>query len=323
MRENPVQFAVVREDPLIEIEVLERHHCQTPLLVASGGCTAMSLRAHLPSLAITLLDPNMAQLELVQRKIEAIAMLDRGERLALFNVENRDPAGLSECGNFESLFRQFRNFLFEFVLSSDDMLRLFCEPGALAHAPETLFKHKYWPVAFELFFSDAMLLAMFGPNAVQHAEAGSYPSYFRGVLERGLQRQDAFDNPFLHHVFLGHYLDRPGCLPHFLVEPAERYLFELHHGHIDEKVDLGDFDFVGLSNIMDWMAPEAIDALLEKVLAETNPGTVVMWRQLNNNRDLAVQLRGEFAFDDAWNQALLNRDRSLFYSGLHVGVRGG
>ena len=40
MRDNPVQFAVVREDPLIEIEILERHHCQQLLLSASGGCTA-------------------------------------------------------------------------------------------------------------------------------------------------------------------------------------------------------------------------------------------------------------------------------------------
>ena len=323
MRDNPVQFAVVREDPLIEIEILERHHCQHLLLIASGGCTALSLRAHLPSLAITLLDPNMAQLDLVQRKIEALALLKRPERLSRFNVENRDVTGLSECGNFESLFRGLRNFLYEFVLPADDMLRLFCERDVLARAPEVLFAHPYWSVAFEIFFADPLLHAMFGPNATQHAAPGSYPGYFRTLFERGLGRPDAFDNPFLHHVFLGHYLDRPGCLPHFLVEPADRYLFELHHGPIDEHVDLSEYDFIGLSNIMDWMVPADVETLLGKVLKESRPGTVVMWRQLNNERDLTASLRPSFSFDDEWSRDLWERDRSLFYSSVHVGVRDG
>ena len=321
MRDNPIQFAVVREDPLIEIEVLERHRCEHLLLVGSGGCTALTLRSHMPSLAITLLDPNAEQLELIQRKIEALALMERRERLARFNVENRDPDGLSECGNFESLFRGLREFLYEFVLPRDDMLRMFCEPRVLARAPKLLFDHPYWPVAFQVYFADPLLNAMFGPDATQHAEPGSYPAYFQSLFERGMARDDAIDNRFLHHVLLGHYLDRPGCLPPFLVEPADRFLFELHNGLIDDSIHLGDFDFIGLSNIMDWMPPSAVEALMDKVRKETRRGTVLLWRQLNNKSDLAGHLRPTYTFDETWGQALWERDRSLFYSSVHVGRR--
>lgn len=323
MRDNPIQFAVVREDPVIELDVLARFPAQSLLLIASGGCTALTLRAHLPSEKITLLDPNPSQLELVQRKTEALALPDRAERLARFNVGSSDPEGLSECGNFESLFRGLRGFLHDLVLPADELLRLFCEPGALAEAPALLFDHPYWRVAFELYFADPLLNTMFGPDATQHAPAHSYPGYFRALFERGLMRAGAVDNRFLHHVFLGRYLDRPGCLPHFLVEPVEGDPFDYHHGVIDARVSLGDYDFIGLSNIMDWMAPGEVGQLMGKVLSETGPGTVVLWRQLNNERDLAAQLRPAFHFDDAWNQALSGRDQSLFYSSVHVGVREG
>ena len=46
-----------------------------------------------------------------------------------------------------------------------------------------LFEHKYWKVAFDLFFHHSFLEAMFGPEAVQHAPKDSYPEYFRKVIE--------------------------------------------------------------------------------------------------------------------------------------------
>ena len=321
MLDNPIQFAVVREDPLTEFAVLDRYPRQRLLLIASGGCTALSLLSQRPSLQITVLDPNLAQLDLLQRKIEALAISDRAERLRCFNVGDDDRSGLSECGNFESLFRGLRAFIFEFVLPQGAMLRLFTERGALAEATTQLFEHPYWPVAFDLFFSDPLLNTMFGPDATQHADPNSYPTYFQQLFERGLTQPEAMDNPFLHHVFLGHYLDRPNCLPPFLMQAAPYHPLEVHHGFIDESVDLVAFDLIGLSNIMDWMAPEMVEALMQKILRETRPDTVVMWRQLNNMRDIADLLKPEYCFDPTWERTLWERDRSLFYTSLHIGVR--
>ncbi|MHC4377285.1 MAG: DUF3419 family protein, partial [Planctomycetota bacterium] len=91
MQANPLQFAVVREDPRVEFAVLERHPARRALLVASGGCTALALAARLPELELTLVDPNPAQLQWVERKVEGLASLHRAEGRRAFNVECDDP----------------------------------------------------------------------------------------------------------------------------------------------------------------------------------------------------------------------------------------
>lgn len=71
-RDNPVQFAVVREDPVIEIELLRDLRPRKALLVASGGFTALTLAALRPDLRLTRLDANAAQLDLVHWKVTAL-----------------------------------------------------------------------------------------------------------------------------------------------------------------------------------------------------------------------------------------------------------
>jgi len=321
MRDNPIQFAVVREDHLIEQEVLSRYPAKRPFMIASGGCSALTLQAIFPDAEFTLLDPNPAQLDHVRAKMNAMHNASGTQRNADFNIEHSDPMGLSECGNFESLFRGLRVFLHDLVLPYQGWRRYFSKPGAIRDIRKTVFDHPYWAAAFEMYFCDPLLEAMFGPDATQHAEPRSYPGYFRAVFERGLELDTAFDNSFLHHVFLGHYLDRPACLPGYLsMQPAD-YRFHFEKGYVDDTVDLGAHEFVGLSNIFDWMAPASVDLLLEKVSRELQPGTVIMWRQLNNRRDLESRLRHAFDFDPAWCRSLQERDRSLFYTSIHVGVR--
>lgn len=323
MRDNPIQFAVVREDPRLEQDVFSRYPARRPLLIASGGCTALTLQALFPDAEFTLVDPNAAQIQHVKVKMHALREANPSLRNSLFNVESDDPEGLNECGNFESLFRGLRRMLHDLVLPYEGWRRFFTPSGGIDDIGTEIFGNPYWTVAFEMFFGDSLLETMFGPDATQHAEARSYPAYFRGVFERGLQRPDAIDNRFLQHVFLGHYMNRSACLPSYLAMPATTYRFRFVEGFLDDGVDLGAHDFVGLSNILDWMAPAAVDALLDKVAAEVRPGAVVMWRQLNNARDLAARLRPAFEFDDDWCRALQQRDRSLFYSSIHVGVRAG
>ncbi|MEE8469424.1 MAG: DUF3419 family protein, partial [Planctomycetota bacterium] len=127
MKKNPVQFAVVREDPRIESLVLDRFHTQRMLLVASGGCTALSLASWHPEVELVLLDPNPAQLDLVRRKWRSLATEDN--RRATFNVECDDSTGLNQCGNFESLFRSLRSFVCEFVAPAEELESLFTEKG--------------------------------------------------------------------------------------------------------------------------------------------------------------------------------------------------
>ncbi|HEY6461905.1 MAG TPA: DUF3419 family protein, partial [Polyangiaceae bacterium] len=104
-----LRFAVVREDPDVEHALcLRRRESGAPaaavLVVASGGCTALTLALREPSLRVTAFDVAPRQLRHVEAKRDAVA---RGD-LAALNVGDESPEGLCQCGEFESLFRMLR-----------------------------------------------------------------------------------------------------------------------------------------------------------------------------------------------------------------------
>ena len=321
MRDNKVQFAVVREDPMVEAELVGLTNARDVLLVASGGCTALTLQTMFPDLNITLVDFNPAQLERVREKVVALREVDKAARHRKFNIETSDPSGLNQRGNFESLFRGLREFIFDLVADEAEIRALFEEKGRLACVSEVLFSCKYWSVAFDLYFSDSLLNAMFGPDATQHAETGSYPRYFQRLFEKGLISAGAFDNYFLHHVFLGYYLDRPGSLPYYLLAPPTDYCFHMVKGTLDQVPELQRFDLISLSNIMDWMPLAEIASLIGHLQNEMASGASVLYRQLNNYTNLSAYFGDSFEFNAALGVHFQEIERSLFYSSVHVGKR--
>lgn len=321
MRDNKVQFAVVREDPMVEAELVRLTNASNVLLIASGGCTALTLQSLFPDLHITLVDFNPAQLERVQEKVRAMRDVDTATRCRRFNVETSDPSGLNQSGNFESLFRGLREFIFDLVADEAEIRLLFEKEGQLANVSEILFSSKYWSVAFDLYFSDSLLNAMFGPEATQHAEAGSYPRYFQTLFEKGLTSAQAFDNYFLHHVFLGYYLQRPASLPYYLLAPPTDYHFQMIEGTLNQVPDLQRFDLISLSNIMDWMPLTEIASLIGHLQNEMKSGASILYRQLNNYTDLSTDFGDLFVFNQALGVQFQEIERSLFYASVHVGKR--
>ena len=321
MRDNKIQFAVVREDPMVEAALIRLTRARNVLLVASGGCTALTLQALFPDLHITLFDFNPAQLERIREKMSALRDVDEARRHRKFNIGTSDPRGLNQSGNFESLFRGLREFIFDLVADEAEIRLLFEEKGRLDNVSEILFSSKYWRVAFDLYFSDSLLNAMFGPDATQHAEPGSYPRYFQTLFERGLTSAQAFDNYFLHHVFLGYYLQRPASLPYYLLAPSTDYHFQMIEGTLDQVPELRRFDLISLSNIMDWMPLAEINSLIGHLQNEMRSGASVLYRQLNNCTDLSTYFGNSFEFNPALGVQFHEAERSLFYSSVHVGKR--
>jgi S-adenosylmethionine-diacylglycerol 3-amino-3-carboxypropyl transferase len=317
----------VREDPAIELALIERRRPRRTLLIASGGCTALSLQAVHPDLALTLVDPNSAQLALVQRKLEVLAAA-RG-RVACedpwlarrFGIGAEDPREVTACGNFESLFRQWREFLGEFVSRHEQWLEAFESAAALDLLRTRAATNPYWKVSFQLFFADPILVTMFGPDAIQHAEPGSYPGYFQRVFERGLARGDARDNPWLHHAMLGHYRARASALPLYLTRPLPEFSFELCQARVQDVDDWARFDLISLSNVFDWMPPDEIEMVAGVIARRTSPGAVLVLRQLNHRRVFDDLWRTDFHLDHELAADLLARDRSLFYSRLTIATR--
>ena len=310
------KFAVVREDPDVEHALCRRTGAGNALVVASGGCTALTLAAREPVLRVTAFDLSRLQLDHVEAKRRAVA---RGDLHAL-NVDDETTEGLNQLGEFESLFRTLRRFVEEMVAPRESLARYFdatTSPEQREALVQDWFTSRYWPVAFSLTFHDAFLHAMFGGAATQHAEPGSYPAYFQGVFERGLRATGGPANPFLAHVLLGRYL--PDRAPDY-VHVRRDLPLELVQGELPAVPELARFDVVSLSNVFDW-SDDALVASWADVLRDAlRPGACVVLRQLNNRRDVRRFFAG-FAFDDALGDDLSSRDRSLFYERILVATR--
>lgn len=313
------KFAVVREDAALEAELVRRTSARQVLVVASGGCTALTLRHLFPALEVTAFDLNPLQLAHVRAKAEAVA---RGE-LAALNVEERNDSALNQCGHFEGLFRVLRHFLLEFVLTERELTRFFDPetlPGVRASLVERWTRSQYWAAAFSVAFTDGFLHGMFGPAATQHAEPGSYPGYFQRVFERGLRQRHAESNLFLQHVLLGFY--RRDAAPAYV--HANRSLdVSLVEGELTDVPGLERFDVISLSNVFDWSDDALVERWAGKLIREAKPGCAILLRQLNNRRNLRHFFAPAFDFDDALSAAFLERDRSLFYERFEVGIHSG
>lgn len=378
IKNNPIQFAVVREDSRIEEQLIEKYDIERVLMIASGGCTALNLLTHYPNISLTLLDPNASQLNLIKQKIALLNSEQTAlQKLTQFNVRSHvkskvsshlescsdgtldnnldsmsDSNGLNQCGNFESLFRHLRRFIYEMVADSSDWLAFF-QGNASVDFLQQVFVHPYWSVAFELFFSDTHLITMFGPDAVQHAMPQSYPQYFQALLERGLLERElnvsSADNYFLHHIFLGYYL--PHALPPYLASIASESVsvsagsksrkselisksiqsndsqlidsnrIDYVNGFLHDVPSLAPYQMINLSNILDWMSLDNAKAILERIKQDMPVGSIVLWRQLNNNSNYKRYLEPVFEFDDDMANQALQADRSLFYSTMCIGKK--
>ncbi len=312
-----LKFAVVREDPELEAQLVRATEARAVLLVASGGCTALSLKHGFPRLDVVAFDFNPAALAHVREKAAAV---ERGE-LGRLNVGDASRSGLNQRGDFEGLFRTLRGFLLEFVLTQEE-LEAFFTPATSRESRSALLARwrasPYWPAAFAVTFVDGFLHAMFGPAATQHAEPGSYPGYFQRAFERGLSRNDAAHNPFLQHVLLGHY--RPEDAPAY-VHAGRALPVTLIEGTLLDVPDLDRFELIHLSNIFDWSDDALVTTWAAKLAREAKPGARILLRQLNNQRNLRRFFEPAFAFDDALSASFLERDRSLFYERFEVGTR--
>ena len=314
--EARVKFAVVREDADLERAVIEKIGAKQILLVASGGCTALTLAALDPTLEISAFDINEAQLEHVKAKAQAAFA---GDHQAL-NVGDPSPSGLNQLGVFEGLFRILRAAIVELVTNEFELEAFFMLDLAGRHTLLNRWRRSpYWAAAFATAFNDSLLHAMFGPDATQHATPGSYPGYFQRAFERGLARDDAAENPFLQHVFLGMYRTLQDA-PHYVREPGDPQI-ELIHGTLTDVPELERFDLFSLSNVFDWSNDAQITAWADAIRARARPGSAILIRQLNNTRDVRRFFAPAFEFDDQLAVELLARDRSLFYERIEVAFR--
>src|SRR5690606_531212 len=139
----------------LESDLLRRIIGRRVLIIASGGCAALSLARRYPAVSITAFDPSAEQLDHVRRKLVAASA---GDRKAL-NVEETSRTGLNVQGRFEQLFASFQALVHRDVAPREAWLSFFrrehplTELDALARGWT---KHPAWAEACEASFGDPL-----------------------------------------------------------------------------------------------------------------------------------------------------------------------
>jgi S-adenosylmethionine-diacylglycerol 3-amino-3-carboxypropyl transferase len=345
----PVAFAQVREDALLDLWVVEQARAPARVaLVASGGCTAAALAASGLVARLHLVDRNPAQLALTRLKLRLLQTRDPGQRLALLGHAPLDPAeraaalaqeltalglppdalgppmsvaalGPDHAGRYERVFAALRAELAPVAAELGALLSLRDPAEQTARAAPTTDLGRALDAAFDRVMDLPNLVRLFGEEATRNRRE-PFARHFASRTRHTLATLPAADNPYLGQVLAGRYPPRTAAPWLTMTAPARPPEMTPAVAGMDEELaaESGGFDFVHLSNILDWLSPGAARQTLDRAATALRPGGWVLVRQLNSTLDVpalgsGIDWQPELAAD------LLARDRSYFYRALHLG----
>jgi S-adenosylmethionine-diacylglycerol 3-amino-3-carboxypropyl transferase len=346
---TPVGFAQVREDATLDQWVVEHLDRRSEILmVASGGCTAAALATMENVSRLHLIDPNPAQIALSRLKLRLLATAGASERLAILGhapmsvaarrlrlttdlqalnlpsdalapIDHLSKVGPDHAGRYEVLFSKLREALsdveeeFIALLQLSDLAEQSRRAEPATHLGRTL------DSAFDSVMALPNLVGLFGEGATRN-RCESFSRHFARRTRHALATLPAADNPYLWQMLRGRF-------PKEIVYPWLNAASPARMPEVDWTVmNMADalqrfseaFDFIHLSNILDWLAPDEARATLDLTWKALRPGGWTLIRQLNSSLDIQT-LCGRFEWQREPANALHQRDRSFFYRRLHLG----
>lgn len=346
---RPIGFAQVREDAMLDQWVVEHlAEGSAVLMVASGGCSAAAL-ASMPQVSrLHLIDPNPAQIAISRLKLRLLATASPSERLALlghasmsvperrrrltaeFRALNLPPdamgtiqvmaeEGPDHAGRYEVLFSALRAALGGVADELTALLQLRDPAQQAQRAGPATHLGRALDTAFDTVMTLSNLVALFGEAATRN-RCEPFSRHFARRTRYALASLPAADNPYLWQMLQGRFPD--GVLYPWLTAAAPVRLPEVQWtiGTMTEALQgpVERFDFVHLSNILDWLDREDARSILELAWKALRPGGSTLIRQLNSSLDIEA-LGGRFEWQVRPANALHARDRSFFYRQLHLG----
>lgn len=345
----PIAFAQVREDPLID-QWVER---QLPaashgIMIASGGCTAALLASSNKFERLTLVDMNLAQLELAKVKIALLCDYEPSERLGLLGHRNQSSetaqgsglqfdelkrlqikadvfgpietvsmVGFDYVGKYELLFGRLQHVLSD--TRSTEVLLGLNDPSEQMNF---LRINPTYLERLESALSEVMalpnLVRLFGVEATQNSVLPFAEHFLKRTLY-AIETFPAASNPYLAQFLLGKFTKR-ACYP-WLDLPQQQLHTQVKYKHSAMAQELHEsveqFDFIHLSNILDWLNKEDAKSLLELASTRLKKGGWLIIRQLNSNLPI-VDLCRSLGWQQEIAAKLQAKDRSFFYQKLHI-----
>lgn len=346
-----LRFAQVREDPSLDAWVVQRlPPGATLLIVGSGGCT-LALLATMPNVSsIHVVDPNPAQLALCRVKLALLRNQDVQSRLEFLGhrdttVETREHQlhsicddtgdeadvfgptefildfGLDYAGRYESVFRQISNSISQYPGEVLDLVQL----ESVRDQARWLQSHPEFVAGLLESFDQVMalenLVALFGETATQNPVMPFATHFFQRTIH-ALHCFNTNTNHFLWQVLACTADSKPHA--QWLGQPRQTVRAELCFAsetiqHYLSQTDV-DFDYIHLSNVLDWLTADEARSLLELTWNRLKPKGYTLIRQLNS--DLPIRTIGEcLTWLDEESETLHREDLSYFYRGVHCGQK--
>ncbi len=358
-RTDRIRYGQVWEDADVLLAALRVKTGDTVVSIASAGDNVLALLTADPA-RIVAVDLSPSQLECLRLRIAAYRSLDhpallelmgsrrstrRGELLAqaagilpasaqAFWLAHRLSIvehGLGGIGRFERYFRLFRRFVLPLAHGGERIAALLT-PKPLAGRRQffsTTWNNCRWRALMRLFFSRAVM-GRFGRERefFRHAQ-GSLADHVARKTFMALTVQEPADNPYLHWILTGtHGAALPVALraENFAAIRARLDRIELRQQSLDAYCAEAaaanrPADAFNLSDIFEYMSPEAFAASYSSVIAAGRPGARLVHWNMMVPRGIPAACAPSVRRNDTLAESLKARDRAFFYSDLIVSER--
>jgi S-adenosylmethionine-diacylglycerol 3-amino-3-carboxypropyl transferase len=350
---SAIRYAQVWEDADILLEALDVQPGDTCLSIASAGDNALALLTKQPARVIAL-DLSPAQLACLALRVAAYRTLEHHELLELIGSRPSErrldlyrrcrtaldeetrrfwdgnqllvAKGIGSAGKFERYFALFRGRVLPLVHRRATIAALLA-PRSLDER-RRFYERRWdtwrWRLLFRVFFS-RFVMGRLGrdPEFFKYVEA----DVGRSILTRtrhALTELDPSRNPYVHWILTGtHGAELPCALrpEHFDSIRANLDRLEWHRTSVEEflqRTGSGTFDRYNLSDLFEYVSPQAYRQTLDAIVRCGRPGgRVAYWNMLVPRRrpeDMADRLESL----DALAARLHVADRAFFYSALRI-----
>lgn len=346
-----IRYANCWEDADVLLKGLNPEEGKRFLSIASAGDNSFSLLVSNPELVVAV-DVNRNQLFLVELKREAIRHLEYEEVLQFLGFrpcETRAELykhirqylsdetckywdhhldqllnGIIHEGKFERYFQLFAGKILPWIHTKKRVYELLAEKSG--EEQEKYFVKTWnnwrWRFMFKLFFSKT-IMGRYGrdPEFLKQVDVHVGKTIYNKASLH-LKSRSAQRNFILNYNLTG---DFGNLLPHYL-EPHnyEKIKANLDRIHVfrgfaeDAIAQYGNFDYMNLSNIFEYMSPELFKNTAKGLLNGLNSGGKLAYWNLMVTRSVAGQFSDEVKNNEQLSNELSAVDKGFFYQQFHI-----
>lgn len=332
----PVNFSQVREDCLLDSEILQNINCKVNvLMIASGGDTLSYLAANRQVKHIDAVDASSSQINLSKIKL-ALLNFSQENRLSILGHSKMSPGireqilieicrenkidcsslgpaelvsseGPDFSGRYEQLFKGIQKELASRGINRSNLKENRSELECI----------------FNEYFDLALLVRLFGKQATQNP-LKSFSHHFYDQTDKYLNRDESLNSPYLNQMLFGIF-NEVSYPWHQLNALTARDVCSVDFSKslmLDRLKNAGteSYEFIHLSNILDWLSKAEAGEVLHHTYRCLKKGGKCVIRQLNSSLNIEDQCR-DIIWNRDWTEQLTAKDRSFFYRKVLVGEK--